>query len=150
MSPAARQIPALAGFIGAAFVAFTAQGAVLLRKRPPSGLLGGMTEVPTTSWTARLDGDTTAAGAPFPAAWRPCGTVGHVFTHFELALEVFAAEIPFGAAPAGLFWSQPGQIATEALPSVMISHLASFRKTCALASDSLIPCRAASLSTCEN
>jgi A/G-specific adenine glycosylase len=40
---------------GAAFVAVRNDGAVLLRKRPESGLLGGMAEVPTTAWTARMD-----------------------------------------------------------------------------------------------
>ena len=36
---------------GAAFVAVRADGFVLVRSRPPKGLLGGMTEVPTTAWT---------------------------------------------------------------------------------------------------
>ncbi|OQM76978.1 hypothetical protein BFN67_10810 [Pseudaminobacter manganicus] len=41
---------------GAAFVAVRDDGAILLRKRTESGLLGGMSEVPTTGWTARKDG----------------------------------------------------------------------------------------------
>src|SRR5690606_9157901 len=41
---------------GAAFVAEDETGAVYLRKRGESGLLGGMTEVPGTGWTARVDG----------------------------------------------------------------------------------------------
>src|SRR5690606_9832484 len=41
--------------LGAAFVA-TRGGAVLLRRRPDKGLLGGMAEVPTTNWATRTAG----------------------------------------------------------------------------------------------
>ena len=40
---------------GAAFVVLRADGCVLVRSRPPKGLLGGMTEVPTTEWTHDFD-----------------------------------------------------------------------------------------------
>ncbi|TGV56787.1 A/G-specific adenine glycosylase [bacterium M00.F.Ca.ET.141.01.1.1] len=103
---------------GAAFVAVREDGAILLRKRPEKGLLGGMTEVPTTDWTARVDGATTQAAAPFPGAWRHAGSITHVFTHFALALEVFHAHIK-GDAVAGHFWSPAGEISGEALPTVM-------------------------------
>jgi A/G-specific adenine glycosylase len=103
---------------GAAFVAERADGAILLRKRPEKGLLGGMTEVPTTGWTARIDGATTAQAAPFPADWRRAGQIGHVFTHFALELEVFHAHIK-GDAPDGHFWSLAHEISGEALPTVM-------------------------------
>ena len=39
---------------GAAFVAVRRDGAVLLRRRPPKGLLGGMLEVPSTPWTEEM------------------------------------------------------------------------------------------------
>lgn len=103
---------------GAAFVAVRADGAILLRKRQEKGLLGGMTEVPTTGWTARIDGATTDAAAPFPAKWRRAGQIAHVFTHFALELEVFRAEVN-GAAPVGHFWSLAHEISGEALPTVM-------------------------------
>lgn len=104
---------------GAAFVAVRGDGAILLRKRIEHGLLGGMTEVPTTTWTARQDGLTGAEGAPFAADWRRIGTVRHVFTHFELDLEVFRAAVAIGAAPAGCFWSARHELPGEALPSLM-------------------------------
>ncbi len=104
---------------GAAFVAIRGDGAILLRKRPEKGLLGGMSEVPTTGWTARIDGATGADAAPFPAGWRPCGAISHVFTHFSLELSVYAANVDFVAAPQGFFWSRPGWINDEALPTVM-------------------------------
>lgn len=40
---------------GAAFVVVRPDGAVLVRKRPAKGLLGGMTEVPTTAWADDFD-----------------------------------------------------------------------------------------------
>ncbi|TPJ96293.1 A/G-specific adenine glycosylase [Mesorhizobium sp. B2-5-12] len=103
---------------GAAFVAVRSDGAILLRKRADKGLLGGMTEVPTTGWTARLDGATTAAAAPFPGDWRQAGRIAHVFTHFALELEIFLARST-GETPAGHFWSLPSDISGEALPTVM-------------------------------
>src|SRR5690606_25195947 len=67
---------------GAAFVAIRSDGTVLLRKRPDKGLLGGMSEVPTTGWTARQDGATGITAAPFEADWQRVGQISHVFTHF--------------------------------------------------------------------
>src|SRR5262249_16832141 len=74
---------------GAAFVVGRADGHLLVRTRPTKGLLGGMTEVPTSAWTH--DFDTGAALAEAPrlgrAAWRRVpGVVTHVFTHFPLEL----------------------------------------------------------------
>lgn len=104
---------------GAAFVAVRSDGAVLLRKRPGKGLLGGMTEVPTTDWTSRVDGATGADSAPFAANWQRAGTITHVFTHFALDLDVFRAEAASDQAPDGHFWSAAADLAGEALPSVM-------------------------------
>lgn len=103
---------------GAAFVAVRGDGAILLRKRPDKGLLGGMTEVPTTGWTSRIDGETTPDFAPFAGNWRRVGSINHVFTHFSLELDVFKTEAG-NAAPAGHFWSLPRDISGEALPTVM-------------------------------
>ena len=104
---------------GAAFVAVRSDGAVLLRKRPESGLLGGMAEVPTTDWTARRDGATEASAAPFAADWRPAGTASHVFTHFWLELTVFRAECGDIAPPPGHWWSPSTGLMGEALPTIM-------------------------------
>ena len=51
-----RRLPKREGALrrGAAFVARRADGFVLVRTRPAKGLLGGMTEVPTTQWTAEF------------------------------------------------------------------------------------------------
>ncbi|MGO4832813.1 A/G-specific adenine glycosylase, partial [Rhizobiaceae sp. 2RAB30] len=104
---------------GAAFVAIGQGGKILLRKRAESGLLGGMSEVPTTGWTARFDGDTTTREAPFPADWRKAGSISHIFTHFALELLVYRAEAGGRAAPAGHRWARIEDIHDEALPTVM-------------------------------
>jgi A/G-specific adenine glycosylase len=104
---------------GAAFVAVRPDGAILLRRRPGRGLLGGMTEVPTTGWTARGDGATTPDAAPFPAAWQRIGAVSHVFTHFALELDVFLAQVEGAEGDAGCFWSARDEASAEALPSLM-------------------------------
>jgi len=112
---------------GAAFVARRADDCVLLRTRPARGLLGGMTEVPTTAWAADFDDSQALAEAPqFGAsqkrvAWRKmAGVVRHVFTHFPLELAVYRGEVPrAAAAPAGTRWIAIAQLGNEALPSLM-------------------------------
>jgi A/G-specific adenine glycosylase len=110
---------------GAAFVALRADGCVLMRARPPNGLLGGMTEVPSTPWTHDFDADSAGRQAPRLGCLRPKwrrlpGSVRHVFTHFPLELVVYRAEVPIGArAPADARWIALIALDGEALPSVM-------------------------------
>jgi A/G-specific adenine glycosylase len=122
---------------GAAFVAVTADGYLLVRTRPASGLLGGMTEVPATHWAHDFDEATALEAAPRfarekPAKWRRlAGIVRHVFTHFPLELTVYAATLPKRArAPLGMRWIALENHAGEAWPSLMRKVLAH-----ALASD---------------
>jgi A/G-specific adenine glycosylase len=91
---------------------------VLLVKRPDKGLLGGMTGVPTTNWTVRADGETGVKSAPFEAKWRSKGVISHVFTHFELRLEVFHAVVTAIPDHQG-WWSDSDSLPGEALPTVM-------------------------------
>ncbi|ARQ09104.1 A/G-specific adenine glycosylase [Rhizobium etli] len=113
---------------GAAFIAVSGDGEILLRRRAESGLLGGMTEVPTTAWTARLDGETSSAAAPFEAAWQACGTVIHVFTHFELRLSIWRVAI--AAKPKrrdGVndeWWEPVTNLEAQALPTIMKKAIA--------------------------
>jgi len=110
---------------GAAFVVVRADGGVLVRTRPPTGLLGGMTEVPTTDWTHDFDGDAALASAPRLARTRPRwrrapGVVTHVFTHFPLELTIYRATVDAATpAPAGMRWVPLAEIADEALPNLM-------------------------------
>ncbi len=113
---------------GAAFVALREDGRVLLRKRADKGLLGGMSEVPTTQWSADFDLAHGRKDAPQlgDLDWqRRAGVVRHVFTHFPLELTVFAASVPARiAAPPGARWVKLGELAGEALPTVMRKVLA--------------------------
>lgn len=103
---------------GAAFVIEAQNGAIYLRRRAEKGLLGGMTEIPGTDWTARIDGETGHESLPFKADWRKAGIARHTFTHFHLELEVW--HVTNGKAPVtGGWWSSPGEIGEEALPTVM-------------------------------
>jgi A/G-specific adenine glycosylase len=79
---------------GAAFVAISGD-AVLLVKRSEKGLLAGMLEPPLGPWTAKFPTREVAlAQAPFVAAWKKLpGIVRHGFTHFELEIEVWSAEV---------------------------------------------------------
>jgi len=49
---------------GTAFVARRADGFVLVRTRPAKGLLGGMTEVPTTAWSKDFEENRALESAP--------------------------------------------------------------------------------------
>jgi A/G-specific adenine glycosylase len=116
---------------GAAFVARRADGFVLTRTRPAKGLLGGMTEVPTTAWTADFTEETALNEAPRFSPrkrekWRRLpGAVRHVFTHFPLDLTVYVADIPASTrAPKGARWTAIAGLGGEALPSLMRKVLA--------------------------
>jgi A/G-specific adenine glycosylase len=112
---------------GAAFVALRADGFVLVRTRPTQGLLGGMTEVPTSPWTHDFTAKDALAEAPDIALpggsirWRRlAGIVSHTFTHFPLELLVYMAHVPADtAAPDGARWVARDCIDGEALPNLM-------------------------------
>jgi A/G-specific adenine glycosylase len=106
---------------GVAFWALRADGAVLLRRRPERGLLGGMMEVPSTSWREAPWSEAEArAAAPLEAAWRPLpGVVRHSFTHFHLELAVLAAELPRGSETAAGDWIGLEALGGQALPTLM-------------------------------
>jgi A/G-specific adenine glycosylase len=109
---------------GAAFVAVRPDGAILVRTRPPKGLLGGMTEVPGTAWAAGFDAAAALGDAPVAARWTKVpGTVGHVFTHFPLELVVFRAQTQ-AEAPAGCRWLPKREIPGAAFPTVFRKVLA--------------------------
>jgi A/G-specific adenine glycosylase len=75
---------------GSAFV-LVRGGEVLLVRRPPSGLLGGMMMPPTSAWR-EVKVEDQLAEAPGGFAWSYAGEVRHVFTHFALRLDVWTAE----------------------------------------------------------
>ena len=107
-------------------------GAILLRKRPAKGLLGGMDEVPSSPWREGkfVEADALAL-APVPARWQVLdGLVRHTFTHFHLELTVARATATTGRlaelAP-GTVWCTVDRMTERALPTVMrkvIAHAA--------------------------
>ena len=108
---------------GAAFVV-TRGDDLLVRSRSATGLLGGMTEVPTSDWIADQDEAIARKQAPvLPglSRWRRrVGVVNHVFTHFPLELVVYvAAAPPRTRAPDGMRWVPIATLDGEALPNLM-------------------------------
>ncbi len=111
---------------GVAYWLVRDDGAVLLRRRPETGLLGGMMEVPSSTWhEGDLDADIDGRqGAPAVAAWqRLPGMVRHTFTHFNLELVVLAAGTSAATGRDGVaakgHWVTPDRFGSQALPSVM-------------------------------
>jgi A/G-specific adenine glycosylase len=109
------------------FVALREDGHVLLRRRPESGLLGGMLEVPSTPWAEALPPLAEALqAAPVRASWRAlAGIVTHTFTHFRFEASVHRATVPArsrltSAADAPRCqWVARHDLDRAALPSVM-------------------------------
>jgi A/G-specific adenine glycosylase len=110
---------------GAAFVLVRADRAILLRRRPSQGLLGGMDEVPTSAWTHDFNKRNALTHAPRARGaaprWRRLpGDVEHVFTHFPLRLTVYVARAAKATrAPPGMRWVPIAKLGAQALPSVM-------------------------------
>jgi A/G-specific adenine glycosylase len=86
-----------------AFIVRREDGAILLRKRPPKGLLGGMMEVPTTPW------EETKRERKGPS-------VRHTFTHFHLEVDVCQHLDP--SAFEGV-WVTLCELKNYALPTLM-------------------------------
>jgi len=108
---------------GAAFVV-TRGDQLLVRTRAEKGLLGGMTEVPTSEWIAAQDDDAALRQAPSlkgVARWhRKTGVVSHVFTHFPLQLVVYTSRVAVRSrAPDGMRWVDVATLDDEALPNLM-------------------------------
>lgn len=103
---------------GAAYVAINYAGEIFLCKRGGSGLLAGMTQVPTTGWSSRKDGETGVDSAPAKGVWRKAGIVRHTFTHFHLELTVWSAKNITQIDQEG-WWCKRDALDHEALPSVM-------------------------------
>ncbi len=112
-------------FAAAFWVARPDDGAVLLRRRPLKGPLGGTLEPPSTEWRQRRawrTAEAVAAGAaPFAAEWRRLpGRVRHALSNFEVEFAVMTADasrVP-DAGGDGTFWVRPDEIEGEALSSL--------------------------------
>ncbi|HEY7764488.1 MAG TPA: A/G-specific adenine glycosylase [Aestuariivirgaceae bacterium] len=107
------------------------EGAVLLSRRPEAGLLGGLMEIPSTSW--QEDKPDAMENAPLRALWQQgAGRIEHGFTHFHLVLDIWRAiDIETGELlRAGDYrWVATAHLEHEALPSVMRKIVAAILRT---------------------
>ena len=112
---------------GLAFWVERDDGAVLLRRRPEEGLLGGMLEVPSTPWRDETWSlDDALPHAPLEAEWRLMnGVVRHGFTHFALDFRVAAATVGSGQGD----WYRPGTDENLALPTMTAKIIRHARKS---------------------
>jgi A/G-specific adenine glycosylase len=115
--PAPAEKPERPQRYGVAFWLARPDGAVLLRRRPEKGLLGGMIELPSTPWRAAPWRESEAIGAaPAMTAWTALpGTVTHGFTHFRLELALFAGTTT-EAIPG--IWAEPAEFKNYAFPTL--------------------------------
>jgi A/G-specific adenine glycosylase len=122
---------------GIAFWLTRPDGAVLLRRRPQKGLLGGMTEIPSTPWRAEpWTFEQAVQVAPAAAEWTKLpGTVRHGFTHFALELAVIA-----GTGSVDGIWSPVDRLGEHALPTLM-KKVARHALTAAKSPATLVPRR---------
>lgn len=89
-------------------------GKVLVRRRPPKGLLGGMPEFPTSPWDNDFPG--LLDHAPGKVNWQECSfQVTHTFTHFHLILKVFKGQGTGGPGE----WVDRKSLMEFGFPSVM-------------------------------
>lgn len=118
-------------FAAAFWAVRASDGAVLLRRRPPRGLLAGTLDLPATAWRERMPRRATAlAEAPFEADWRRLpGEVRHSLSGFEARIAVFAAQAapPRRRAPADdWLWVPPCALEGEALAGLarkLVAHV---------------------------
>ncbi len=103
---------------GLAFLLTRPDGAILFRRRPDEGLLGGLHELPGTPWQqGPLSVAAALEHAPLAADWRlGPEPVTHGFTHF--LLELTLAEACTATPPQGQ-WCSPHRLHELALPTVM-------------------------------
>ncbi len=110
---------------GAALWLLDHQGRVFVRRRPETGLLASMLEIPSTEWSSQ------AISAPdwLGLNWqRWPGEVRHTFTHFHLTLTLFSARLPRRGGDTlqtrlsgelDARWVRPDLLAELGLPTLM-------------------------------
>ncbi len=101
---------------GIAYVVRRIDGAVLLERRPDSGLLGGMLGWPGTEWSEK----TPEPAPPIRAEWKDLGAEArHTFTHFHLRLTILTATVPMDRTPTRGDFVERADYSPAALPTAM-------------------------------
>jgi len=116
---------------GTAFWLQREDGKILLRKRPPNGLLGAMMEIPSSPWIDATQMSATkiqpTAHAPIKVRWQKdgCEVVKHTFTHFHLEMTIWQAratmrtKLTEAADEDRCSWVDINDLDTQALPTLM-------------------------------
>lgn len=107
-----------------AFVIFDKQGRIFMRKRPETGLLANLYEVPSTQWLTGKKHDKDVIH-PFNASWtnhKP--NVRHVFTHFGFNIRVHSTVLGNKAIKAQSLlnlgvWIEFNNIGDYGVPTLM-------------------------------
>lgn len=95
--------------------------AVLLTRRPATGLFGAMLAFPSTPLGDDIAPEDMLNHAPAPARWRALEPVAHVFTHFSLEATVFVATVAQAARrrTGAECWTKIATLAGAGLPGLM-------------------------------
>jgi A/G-specific adenine glycosylase len=105
-------------------------GAVLLRKRPDRGMLGGMTEIISSEWLPQpISFNQIEEYAPISHVdWSPIERkVQHTFSHFKLELCVYKTESTI--QPKGAFWCPLEKLTSQPFPTLMKKIIALISST---------------------
>lgn len=103
----------------ATFVMLTASNEVFLERRQGKGLLAGMHGTPVTAFEEEFPEEPLAA-APLKASFiQASSRVTHTFTHFDLELDVYVAEVPKRRVPGVEGeWAPMAELERFALPTL--------------------------------
>lgn len=96
------------------------QGDIWIRKRE-NRLLKGLMEIPSTSWeTQQVDMEEAIANSPWPEHFwtKSIGQIKHIFTHFELSLNIIKTKAASLNAENG-FWCASKDLKNYAFPTLM-------------------------------
>ncbi len=105
---------------GAAFIIMNPRGEILLRRRPNTGLLAGLMEVPGTEWS-----ETPPSLPDFAQSWTVLSpSVRHTFSHFHLHLTLYQGGLSPFPSNQGEFWVKPLDLCDYPMPAVMKKVLA--------------------------
>lgn len=128
--PAKKEKPTRYAFV---FYIENERGEILLEKRPPKGLLGGLIGFPTSTWSLEQKSLEEAISS-FPLATEqkfiPLNqAVKHTFTHFHLILQPVKVKEPFSftSEDSSYFWEKPNNFSLLAFPTLMKKVMKLFR-----------------------
>ena len=100
-------------------------GSILLEKRPEKGLFGGMWAFPGTRWderhaTCQPTEEEIASANPGNRVYKATGLhIRHVFTHFDLKLDIATSKAEGSAIKGNAAWVEKSALLDMGLPTAM-------------------------------